>query len=291
MNHRIFTNLFWCVFPFAGVFPGAGFAIAQTLTLQPQQPYDQCQSLTSGNSTDDGLTRTINLLKDREPKVRMHAAQELAKSCDKRATEQLVDLLHDQEISVRLAAIEALGKLGDRDSLRPMGELISEEDWRVRIALIRSLASFKIFEARVIVLNGITNPGGAEITDVDDMTVRCIAILTVNQFTDVVFSRKSLLFLNTFLQSKHEPIRKIAEQTMVALKDTRNGPSELVAMLKLSSNPEFRRWAASWIGKLGIERGRDALSEAAAKDASAEVKQAAVEALKALGNGKKEEEI
>ncbi|MCI0336195.1 MAG: HEAT repeat domain-containing protein [Acidobacteria bacterium] len=259
---------------------------AQTIPVQPQPFYDQCQSLTEGTSADDAVARAISSLKDKESSVRLQAAQQLSKSCDKRAVEPVTALLQDQELPVRLAAIEALGKLGDPNSIRSLNELIDDKEWRIRLALVGSLASFNNFHARNLVVNGIANPSGAEITDVDDMRVRCAAILTANQMKDVAHSRKSILFLYLFLQSKHEPIRQIAEQTMFALKNTRNGSRELIALLKQSHNVEARRWTAYWLGKLGIESGREVLTEVADKDPNARVKEAASEALKTLNGAK-----
>ena len=286
MNRRIFMNHFRLVCVFVCVFISASLVRAQQAKLQPQPFYDQCRSLVSGTSSDDATSRAITSLKDQDPKVRIPAAQVLSQSCDKRAIEPLTDLLQDQDPMVRIAAVEALGKLGDPESVRSMSEIITDKDWGVRMALVRSLGSFKMSLARGLVLNGIANPSGAEITDPDDMRVRCTAILTVNQFTDVVYSRKAVFFLYTFLRSKYEPIRRLAEETMFALKDTRNGPTEFIAILKQNDNPELRRWAAYWIGRAGIEKGREALTEAATKDRDEIVKKAAVEAIKALDNAK-----
>jgi HEAT repeat protein len=259
---------------------------AQAPQLKPAPLYNQCQSLGAGSESDDAIARALAALKEADPKVRIEAAQGLSATCHKRATEPLVALLSDPDLAVRIAAIEALGKLGDVDSVRELNEFVDDKDWRIRMALVGSLASFKTFQARNLVVNGIANPNGADISDIDDMRVRCTAILTANQLTDVIHSRKSILFLHVLLQSRHEPIRLMAEQAMFALKRTRNGPTELVAILKISTSPELRRWSAEWIGKLGIENGRDLLTETSEKDPDQRVKKAATEALKALDNSK-----
>src|SRR4029453_7517827 len=104
--------------------------------------------------------------------------------------------------------------------------------------------------ARNGILNGIANPSGADISDVNDMYVRCSAILTCNQFTDVAFSRKAILFLYDFLRSKFPTTQQMAEKTLYDLKHTRNAATEFRAMLKGDHNPVLRRWAAEWIGKI-----------------------------------------
>jgi HEAT repeat protein len=148
--------------------------------------------------------------------------------------------------------------------------------------MISAFASFNTFLARNAVVNHIANPSGADITDETDMRVRCAAILTACQLKDVSHSRKSILFLYGFLQSKHENIRKLAEQTLMELKSTRNGAREMAAILKQSNDPSLRRWAATWIGKIGLEDARDALQQAATNDADSSVRQLATESLKQL---------
>lgn len=243
--------------------------------------YEQCKSLSIGNDHDETAAALISL-KDKDPSVRTQAALRLGKSCDSRAAEALLTSLRDEEPTVRAAAVEGVGRLGPMDSAEELIELIEDKDWRVRMALISALASFKSFRARNMVLNGIANPSGREITDVDDMRVRCSAILTCNDMHDVSYSRKAIMFLYSLLQSKSEPIRKLAEQTMYDLKNTRNAPSEFVGILQQSHTPIIRRWAAKWIGEIGLEYGRPALEQAAAQDADPEVQKIATAALLAL---------
>lgn len=261
-----------------------GCAKAQTNVpdLKPQPIYDQCPKLQTGSATDDAVAKSISSLKDKDAKVRAQSASQLGKSCDSRGVDPLIERLKDEDVAVRVAAVEALGRLGQPDSAEDLINTIQDQDWRVRMALISSLASFKTFRARNMVLNGIANPSDADITDIDDMRVRASAILTCNQMHDVIYSRKAVLFLYNFLESKHEPIRKIAEQTMYALKNTRNGPSEFAGILKQSNFPTMRRWAAEWIGKIGIEYCRQALEEAAANDPDPAVQRVSAESLKAL---------
>src|SRR5262249_40591876 len=198
-----------------------GCANAQTKVspIKPQPIYEQCEKLNTGTATDDPVVKQIASLKEKDAKVRAQSALHLAKSCDGRAVDPLIDLLKDETPAVRVAAVEALGHLGHPDSVEDLINQIGDKDPSVRMALISSLASFKTFRARNMVLNGIANPSGADITDIDDMRVRCAAILTCNQIQDVSYSRKAVLFLHGFLQSQHEPIRMLAEQTMNELKN------------------------------------------------------------------------
>lgn len=259
---------------------------AQTPEIKPQPLYDQCAALAAGGAEDDATARAIASLKDQNAVKRAESARQLGKSCEKRAVDPLIDLLKDADIDVRIAAIESLGRLGDNDSVQFLIDQTFSREWRVRMALISTLASFKIFQAKNMVVNGIANPNGEDISDIDDMRVRCSAILTMNQLKDVSHSRKSLLFLNTFLRSQHAPIREMAEKTMFALKDTRNGPIELIALVKQSNDPHLRKWVIEWIGKLKIEKAVDVLENSAVSDSDPKVQQAAKDALAAIRSGK-----
>jgi len=104
----------------------------------------------------------------------------------------------------------------------------------------------------------------------------------VNQLRDVRFSRKAIGFLFAFLDYEDEKLRRIAEETALELKNTRNGFRELIGILKQHNYPVFRRKAAYYLGKYNIEESRPALAEAAAGDRDASVQKMAKEALEAM---------
>jgi HEAT repeat protein len=296
MKHRSNFRLNWrrlnqSVCLLIGILISAVAARAQTTPPPapplPVQPiYEQCETLSAGTAADTAIARAIASLTDKDPKVRAQAAQQLSQTCDRRAVEPLVRLLKDEDPLLRIAAVEALGQLGDLDSIESLIDVIYDKDWRVRLALARSLCSFRSFRARSMVLNGIASPRDGEITEENEMRVRCAAIIMLNQLKDISYSRKSMTFMFGYLQTSREPIRRIAEQTMFELKNTRNASYELIGILKQNNNPVLRRWAASWIGKLGIERGRAALEEAAIGDRDAAVRYTATEALALLKSDK-----
>ena len=256
------------------------------IKLEPLPLLNQCASLSAGATAAKALQPALAALQTKgqakETALRVKAAQDLGKSCHQQAAAPLVAALQDAEPSLRVAAVRALGQLGDKETIHDLRMIMDDSDWRVRLALVQALASFKTFSARNSVLNGIANPNDAEIGDADDLRVRCVAILTLNQLNDTSYSLKAVFFVRGFLLNPQAHVREIAEQTMFALKETANAPIELTAILKSHNNAELRRWAAVWLGKLRIERGRDVLTEAAANDASLAVKQAAAEALALL---------
>lgn len=249
-------------------------------TARAQQAlYQQCPSLSESANAE--VLKQIAALKDQNAQVRAQAAAALGKTCDQRVISPLIGLLKDADPQVRVAAVEALGRLGDRTAIEPLIELAEDPDWRVRQKLALALCSFQVYQASYVALNVLAVPRDGVKTE-EEMRVKCTAILAVHQLTDVSFSRKAVSFLLTFLDDEREPMRKIAEQTMYELKNTRNGPHELVGILKQSNAPSFRRKAAYWIGKLGIERGRRALEDAAENDRDVGVRETAKEALALL---------
>ncbi len=251
--------------------PESGSAAIRALPF-----YNQCASL----QTIETATTAIAALKDKDPQKRIKAAGTLAKSCDSRAAAPLLAVTKDDEISVRVAAIEALGQLGDQEAIDPLIELIDTADWQMRMALVRTLASFQVYRSNNAVLNLLTNPGDKKITEESDLRVRCFGILMVNQLRDVRFSRKAIGFLFLFQEHQQPEFRRIAEETGLELRNTRNGYHELAGILKQHNSPDFRRKAAYWLGKFETEAARAVLEDAAANDKDPSVKAAAQNALK-----------
>ncbi|MBL8186703.1 MAG: HEAT repeat domain-containing protein, partial [Acidobacteria bacterium] len=100
-----------------------------------------------------------------------------------------------------------------------------------------------------------------------------------NQLRDVRFSRKAISFLFVFQDHERPEFRRIAEETGLELRNTRNGYHELAGILKQHAYPDFRRKAAYWLGKFGTEEARAVLQEAAATDKDPSVQKAAQDAL------------
>lgn len=259
--------------------PQAGQASAPA-PIRALPLYEPCQALVDNNRS---APAAITALKDKDSQKRIKAAETLAKSCDSRATNPLLAVVRDDgEVAVRVAAVGALGQLGDQQAIDPLIEVIESSDWRVRVALARTLTSFQVYRSSNAVLNVLSNPGDKKVGEEGDLRARCQGILQVNQLRDVRFSRKAVGFLFLFLDHENQEFRRIARETAMELKGTRNGYHELLGILKQANFPDFRRKAAYWLGKFNIEETRAALEEAAASDRDSMVRQAALEALAAM---------
>jgi HEAT repeat protein len=239
--------------------------------------YTPCQPATAKGSR---VASDLKDLASSAAEARRAAAARLAQTCDRQATAPLLALARDdRDPLVRVAAVEALGVIGDPAAIDPLIEMISDPDYRVRIALARTLCSFQTWRASYAVLNTLVNPLNRELTDANDMRSRGAGILAVNQLRDIIFSRKAVTFLLEFIDHPDPPTRAAADETLHELMKTKNGPSEIVGIFKQNNYPPFRIKAAMVIGRLGIERGRAALEEAAAGDRDPRVRAAASEAL------------
>ena len=245
--------------------------------------YQQCESLDKGTADAQSLIRDIESLKSADVNMRIQAAERLAGSCDRRAVLPLTGMLkNDKSPLARAAASQALGQLGDREMIDPLLEAIADPDWQVRAQVGRALCSFQVHRASYDVLNTLVNPLNTPLGDEGDLFARCQGILVINQLHDVNFSRKAVQLLLGFLDLDKPAMREIAVATMYELKKTRNGPHELNGLLKQSLIPDFRIKAAQWLGRLGIEGGREALVQAAANDRDPAVRDAATAALAQL---------
>jgi HEAT repeat protein len=247
--------------------------------MQAPALYEQCAALQAANEKTPAL---LDGLKAADAVRRASAADGLGKSCDSRAVEPLAAALKDGDLAVRLAAAEALGRLGDRTAIEALVEALGDSDWRMRAGVGRALASFQTQPSGNATLNALTNPGDKSVTEEGDMRARCTGVLLVNQLRDVRFSRKAIGFLFLFLDNPNPALRRIAEETALELKQTRNGYHELVGILKQHNFPDFRRKAAYWLGRLNIEEARAVLAETAAGDRDPTVQRAAKDALDAM---------
>jgi len=264
------------------------FAMQEEQLRPAAQPlYEQCAARTSTVAAKRVVDAQVARLKSSSPSDRVRAAEELAKSCDARATLPLVTLLkEDKDAGVRAAAANALGHLGDPESIEPLRAAIADPDSRVLFELGPALCAFQNYKASYDTLNMLANPYNRTLTSLSDLAARCQAILSLYQLRDVGFSRKATYFLFSFVVHTDPAYRDMTAATLHEAARTKNGPHELVGVLKQAPNPDFRLKAAYWLGELKIENGRDVLTEVAANDRDPAVKREAQKALAKLGPAK-----
>lgn len=241
----------------------------------------QCEELKEGE--DASVAKAAKELTTADAAGKIRLAGELSKTCHKKSSEPLQLLLQDKDPLVRIAAVDALGQLGDVDSIDALIEVVKDPDWRVRHASGPALCAFQKQKSSYAALNYLGVTGSQYPLNEEDARARCAAFLAIQQLRDVGFSRKTLYFLFGLQDHQDEKVKAVARETLMALKDTRNGTRELIALLKQAANPHYRRNSAYWLGQIKAEIGRDILTEVAANDTDESVKKTAAEALKLLG--------
>ena len=261
----------------------------QEESLKPvaQPLYDQCKVRKSTVAGKRIVDAQAVKLKSSSRDERIRAVGALAASCDARATPLLTGLLkEDKDPAVRAAAVTALGHLGDPDSIEPLRNAIADPDSRVLFELGPALCAFQDYKASYDTLNYLANPGNRPMNTVADLAARCRAILSLFQLQNVGFSRKAMHFLLEFLDHSDPAFRQLTMDTLREARKTKNGPHELVGILKQSNNPDFKMKAAFWIGELKIESGRDLLTEVSANDRDYRLRREAEKALAKLGTAR-----
>lgn len=241
----------------------------------------QCESLREGD--DPTVTQASQTLASADAAGKIKLLGALAKSCHKKSGEAITLLLQDKEWAVRQAAVEALGQLGDADSIETLIEMVADPDWRVRFSVGFALCAFQKGNATAAALNRLTLVASETAITAEDLRARLHTAIQINQLRDASFSRKPFQYLFSLMEHENPQFRTMLNETMHALKETRNGQYELIGILKQNLNPLFRRKAAYWLGQLKIEKSRWQLKEVAEEDADESVRKAAAEALKLLG--------
>ncbi len=263
-------------------------------TIAPRTVAAQCASLTPAGSGADGkaaaggekdtLSQAISGAgeQDNQEKERVGFVRQLGESCNQRAVRPLIDLLRDPSLAIRVAAIEGLGRLGDPESIDFLVDQAFDEAVEIRMALIGSLASFRYQKAKTTILNSIAHPGGKEITREDELRVRGVAILTLNNISDNTYCYKAITFLHDLGETKNPALLKVIDEIFTALTQTRNGTREMIGILKRHSSPMMRIWMAQRMGSLRLAEARDALSEIAANDRDPQVRGEAEAAIRMI---------
>ena len=258
--------------------------IEEKYTIKVRPLIEPCEELKDAD--DAAVTKIIKDITTADAAGKIRLAEELGKSCNKKSTEPLIALTEDKDPLVRIAAVEALAHLGgDEDTIDALIKVVKDPDWRVRASVGPALCAFQKHKSSYAALNYLGVASSEYPLNEEDARARCLTFLAINQMRDVSFSRKTLYFLFGLQDNKDEAVRKVARETLLALKNSRNGTRELIALLKQALNPGYRRNCAYWLGQQKAEIGRDILTQAAASDTDENVKKTAAEALKLLGPG------
>ncbi|MGH9800042.1 MAG: HEAT repeat domain-containing protein, partial [Blastocatellia bacterium] len=117
MSDKVRSIGFWCLLLLVATTSQAQKAESNSAVIRALPLYEQCKTLVDVSET---ATAAIAALKGKDQQKRIEAANTLARSCDKRATEPLLTAFREENPALRVAIVEALGKLGDQEAIDPL---------------------------------------------------------------------------------------------------------------------------------------------------------------------------
>jgi HEAT repeat protein len=161
----------------------------------------------------------INVLRDKDVKVREKVAQTLGKIGDSSAVPALIAAAKDKEYQVRCEVLEALVNIGDSQVVEVLINALKDQHFRVRYTAVEGLA--KIGDARVV------DP-----------------IIALLKDKDVLVSRTSAWALGEFGDSRAvEPLIALLERNNVDSDVRRAAARSLVALYSSASTDVYHKQA------------------------------------------------
>jgi len=205
------------------------------------------------------------------------AAEELGASGDRRALEPLLEALREADPFTREAAARALGQLGDRRAVDGLLAALHDPWWNVRAAACQALGQLRDRRA--------WEPLLVHLMEVIHFTVEFRGSLLAVRDTEVF---QALLRLEPGNLDRVQAIALIpADQAswLAAVLWAHHGRAAWPALQRAlqHSNPQVRRAACQALGLLAEADGVPALAERLLCDEAAGVRQAAAQALAAIG--------
>lgn len=197
----------------------------------------QSQISSRQDSNNSSLNSLLEELKDLDPKVRQHAAEELGKLGDRSAVNPLILALnYDDVYRVRKAAAWALGELKDEKAVIPLMRAISHSDWIVRANAAEALG--KIGDPLPV----------AALTDTLEDENHNVIQKVVWALGEIGLERAVNPLVDT-LTSKIPNIRSETAKALGKIKDRRSVP-HLISLLRSERSPEVRKWTVWALGEM-----------------------------------------
>lgn len=205
------------------------------------------------SKSSDIVPTFVNLLKDKDVKVRSAAAEILGRMGEQAAQSvpELIKLLKDWDVMVRYSAASTLGRIGEKaaPSVPQLITLLKDEDVIVRYG--SAIALGKIGEKATPAVSQLI-----ELLQDSDGDVRSGAADTLGEFREK--ARKAVPPLVKLLQDSDPYVRANAADTLGEIgKDATPAVSPLIKLLQ-DKDPKVRSSAASALGKFAQKAGEQA---------------------------------
>ena len=200
------------------------------------------------------LTVLKEQLKTAEPELRLRAITSLGESHEPAMRELLEPLLKDRDVRVQSRAAEALGQLGERGAVAELRAVVE----RTKSPLLRVAAAGALDQlgdplSQKLLHNELMS---------DDPEARLQAALLLCSASEV----EAQNVLRDWLR-RGTPSDEVFINTLYRLASAGDGQarSQLLSRLERGGRPEVQLSAAASLAKLGEERGRAVLREAASR--------------------------
>jgi HEAT repeat protein len=209
----------------------------------------------------------IEALKDKDERLRSHAAHVLGRIGDSRAVEPLIEMLNDENMMVRAGAADALGRLKDGRAAKPLVAALKA----VADGEEQDIAKDCIVAALVSIGKPAVGPLIQTLCD-KNATVRADAAYVLGKIGD----KSAIVSLVELFKDDSAVVRLHVALALSRMPD-KKALRALIAALR-DENPGVRKLSALALGKIKERRATDALMKAL-KDENCEVRELAVKAL------------
>jgi len=102
------------------------------------------------NMGEPAFNSLINVLRENDFSIRMHAAEALGLMRDRRAVEPLIHALKDKVESVRGEAVRALGEIGNKRAVEALMQMVGDNKEHVRHMAYHALEKSRIVKIEMI---------------------------------------------------------------------------------------------------------------------------------------------
>lgn len=223
------------------------------------------EALGSTSSTR-AVNRVIESLSDSNPNVRSAAVRALGESSSERAVPHLMALLRDDSSALRAQAAASLARLG-QVALPSLISALKDSRPSIRQLAASALGDIGSKDAVAPLIDLLTT---------DQSGARPEAIEALGKIGDPA----AIAPILSILRTASVAVRKRAVGALGRFRDDRAIDALTDALI--DQNEEVRQSAAAGLGEIGDERATEKLERLADKDASADVRAAAVQAIERI---------
>jgi HEAT repeat protein len=212
------------------------------------------------------IDKVVEALTDSNANVRSAAVRSLGESGSERAVPHLISLMRDESSALRAQAAASLGRLGHA-SLPSLVSALKDSRPSVRQLAAEALGDIGSKDAVTPLI---------ELVTVDQSGARPEAIEALGKIGDPAAVAPIL----SVMRNASPSVRKRAISALASFRDPR--AIDALAVALSDQNEEVRQAAAAGLGEVGDERVVARLERMADNDSSAEVRAAAVQALRRI---------